>query len=244
MSTRFSSAAFILLSSSAFCQSPASTGAATTHGACSPANSGDRNVFNITCGIGREQGDKLLEILNRITANQLDPTAVMGKLDELKKDMDDLKNRPTQTNTCPHGICVSGGVVDHPTVNNTVNSFQPIPPRLTWKADAVDGDTNNGPLQGPDSSHPGMKVAITVAGRFQFPMFAVQCNRPCAATEIVAAGVSSPKLYETNSPNVPVAGFAGMPAQVEAGTTVWVTVRSKDEQPIRVLDVAPYVPPQ
>ena len=52
-----------------------STGAAETKGMCSPANTGNNNTFNITCGIGKQQGDALLKILNKILADQLDPDA-------------------------------------------------------------------------------------------------------------------------------------------------------------------------
>jgi hypothetical protein len=104
--------------------------------------------------------------------------------------------------------------------------------------------SNKGPMEGPDDGHPGIRVSITVSGRFQFPMFAVRCDRPCASTEIGVEGASSPRLYTTNRPDVAVAGFGGMPAQVEAGTVVWVTVRSKDEAKIAVLEVSTYVPPQ
>jgi hypothetical protein len=58
-------------------------GAAETKGACSPANTGDRNVFNITCGIGKAQGDRIIAILNKILADQLEPAAVIAKLDEI-----------------------------------------------------------------------------------------------------------------------------------------------------------------
>jgi hypothetical protein len=220
------------------------TGSAATRGSCSPANTGDRNVFNITCGIGKEQGDKMLGILNQILASQLDPTAVMAKLDELKKEMDKIKGQGLVTNNCPNGLCVSGGVVDHPVVNNTTNNYQPPPPRITWSKEEVEGISDKGPSQAPDDVHPGVKVSITVASRFQFPMFAVRCDRPCAATNIGVEGASSPRVYVTNRPDVAVAGFGGMPAQIEAGTVVWVTVRSKDEAKIAVLDASTFVPPQ
>lgn len=58
-------------------------GTAETKGACSPANTGNQNTFNITCGIGKLQGDQILKILNKILAHQLDPNAVMDKLDEI-----------------------------------------------------------------------------------------------------------------------------------------------------------------
>lgn len=59
------------------------TGPANTQGNCSPANTGNSNTFTINCGIGREQGEQMLKILNRILDNRLDPAAVMGKLDEI-----------------------------------------------------------------------------------------------------------------------------------------------------------------
>jgi len=220
------------------------TGSAATRGSCSPANTGDKNVFNITCGIGREQGDKMLGILNQILASQLDPATVIAKLDELKKEMDRIKGQELVTNNCPNGFCVSGGVVDHPVVNNTTNNYQPPPPRITWSKEEVEGISNKGPSQGPDDVHPGVKVSITVASRFQFPMFAVRCDRSCVATDIRVEGTWSPRLYTTNKPDIAVAGFAGIPAQVEAGTVVWVTVRSRDEAKIAVLEVSTYVPPQ
>jgi hypothetical protein len=65
------------------CFSQLNTGRADTKGTCSPANTGSNNTFTITCGIGKEQGNQMLKILNKILANQLDPDAVMKKLDEI-----------------------------------------------------------------------------------------------------------------------------------------------------------------
>ena len=63
------------------------TGKAETTGLCSPAVTGSENTFTINCGIGQEQGQKMLVILNKILANQLDPDAVMRKLDEIEKEV-------------------------------------------------------------------------------------------------------------------------------------------------------------
>ena len=68
-----------------------STGSAETMGACSPANTGSNNVFNITCGIGKEKGELMLKILNKILASQLDPAEVMSKLDEILKGVNEIK---------------------------------------------------------------------------------------------------------------------------------------------------------
>jgi hypothetical protein len=69
-------------------------GQASTKGLCSVANTGSDNKIQITCGIGKNQGQKMLAILNKILANQLDPDAVMGKLDEIKEDVEQLRKHP------------------------------------------------------------------------------------------------------------------------------------------------------
>ena len=61
------------------------TAGASTTGPCSPANTAPNSIFTIDCGIGQEQGQKMLDILNKILSNQLDPNVVMAKLDEILK---------------------------------------------------------------------------------------------------------------------------------------------------------------
>lgn len=80
-------------------QKPTATGDATTTGPCSPAVTGSNNQFNINCqGISKDQGTKMLGILNKILANQLDPEAVMAKLDEILKAVN--PNVPVKTYFC------------------------------------------------------------------------------------------------------------------------------------------------
>jgi hypothetical protein len=67
------------------CFSQTITGPATTDAPCTASNTGNGNTFTINCGIGKEQGQKMLEILNKILTNQLSPKAVMDKLDEIEK---------------------------------------------------------------------------------------------------------------------------------------------------------------
>jgi len=74
------------------------TGKAETAGACSPAVTGSKNTFTINCGINKEQGQKMLVILNKILANQIDPDAVMAKLDEILKAVN--PNIPAKTYFC------------------------------------------------------------------------------------------------------------------------------------------------
>ena len=77
----------LLLASIAAAQEVHTTGPSATTGACSPAVSGNVNVFNFTCGIGQQQGNRLLTVLNKILANQLDPEAVNAKLDQIIEEV-------------------------------------------------------------------------------------------------------------------------------------------------------------
>jgi len=83
-------AAFVLLVSPAIAQQ---TGAATTKGTCSPATTGNNNTFTFNCGIGKEQGQAILGIVNRILANQIDPAAVMAKLDDIQRGVDQIRDQ-------------------------------------------------------------------------------------------------------------------------------------------------------
>jgi len=74
------------------------TGKAETKGPCSPAVTGSNDTFTIDCGIDKKQGQKMLDILNKILANQLDPEAVMAKLDEILKAVN--PNLPVKTYFC------------------------------------------------------------------------------------------------------------------------------------------------
>lgn len=95
---RYSLVLLILLAIPCWSQT-ISTGKADTAGPCSPAVTGNDNQFRITCqGIGKEQGQKMLDILNKILANQLDPKAVMAKLDEILKAVN--PNLPIKTYFC------------------------------------------------------------------------------------------------------------------------------------------------
>jgi hypothetical protein len=103
-----------------------STGKANTTGPCSPAVTGNNNQFSITCqGIGKEQGQQMLDILNRILANQLDPKAVMAKLDEILKAVN--PNLPTKTYFCNgewHTVGPSAGAVQQITTGGDDATFQ------------------------------------------------------------------------------------------------------------------------
>jgi hypothetical protein len=78
------------------CLPQTNTGKAETRGSCSPANTGNVGQITINCsGMSKAQAQKMVEILNKILANQLDPTQVMSKLDEILHAVD--PNRPVTT---------------------------------------------------------------------------------------------------------------------------------------------------
>jgi hypothetical protein len=64
-------------------------GNATTKGSCSPATTGNNNNFVIECGIGPEQGKKILDLLNAALRSNSD---VDAKLDQLLA----LANKPEE----------------------------------------------------------------------------------------------------------------------------------------------------
>jgi hypothetical protein len=59
-----------------------SAGSVQATGSCSSA-SANSDRFTITCGISKEQGEALLQIMNKILQSHLDPSAVMDKLGEI-----------------------------------------------------------------------------------------------------------------------------------------------------------------
>lgn len=76
---------FMLMALPCWCQT--TTGPADTKGPCSPAVTGSQNIFTITCGIDQKQGQKMLDIMNKILANQLDPVEVNAKLDDILRNL-------------------------------------------------------------------------------------------------------------------------------------------------------------
>lgn len=79
----------------------ATTGSAVAKGTCNQSVSGNNNRnFVIKCGIGEAQGKQMLDILNKILANQqkLQPDVVMQKLDAILKDIN--PNLPVKTYFC------------------------------------------------------------------------------------------------------------------------------------------------
>jgi hypothetical protein len=65
----------------------------TTSAPCSPIAPENTGTITITCpGMSREQWQKMLAILNKIRANQIDPDLVMAKLDEIQSGVSSIKS--------------------------------------------------------------------------------------------------------------------------------------------------------
>jgi len=142
----------------------ATTGSAQTHGVCSPAVSGNKNTFFIKCGVDSAQGRRMVEILNKVLANQLDPVVVMAKLDEILQ----ASKQSQQVVNAPNGIGSIGGTLLNPTVNN----FGPPPAHLTFTEVITPGGSaaNESGFQiltvhiKTDRSIPGAIVGVRLSG--------------------------------------------------------------------------------
>ncbi len=65
---------------------------ATTSAPCSPIAPNNTGSITISCpGISQDQGQKLIAILNKILAKQIDPETVLTKLDEIQSDVRKLR---------------------------------------------------------------------------------------------------------------------------------------------------------
>jgi hypothetical protein len=80
--------ALLLFSSVAVAQQ-----SATTSAPCSPIAPDNSGSITINCpGMSKEDGRKMIAILNRILANQIDPDLVMVKLDEIQRGVSSIEN--------------------------------------------------------------------------------------------------------------------------------------------------------
>lgn len=191
---------------------------ADANGTCSTAASGNDKTYNISCnGVGVDQGKKMVEILNRVFANQ-DLATVNTKLSELLV----VASQPAQTQAQPAPPNISGLTVT------------PLVPRPNIGAEGL--------IEGPLGVNPGVTVSFTVDAMFPSAMFSVFCNRPCAATTASVEGTSSPQMMTTDKPNISVVAL-GLKGPLMPNNKVTITVRSRDTGKISVQDVQSFVQP-
>ena len=185
--------------------------------ACNTAP-GDNSTYNINCnGVAVDQGKKMVELLNKVLANQ-DLTTVNAKLDELLA----VASQPAQTQAQQAPLKI---------LDMTVTPLVPRPNIGT-----------EGSIEGPFGVNPGVTVTFTVDGTFTNPMFSVFCDRPCAATSASVEGTSSPKMLTTDKPNIAVVAL-NLKGPLMPANKVTITVRSKDAGKISVQTVESFVQP-
>lgn len=233
---------FLLFALSASSQTP-KTGTATAAGTCNLANSGPNATnIHINCGIGQEQGKKIIELLNHALGSK-DLATINSKLDELIQ----VASRPATTNTlnCIGSNCVQNG--NQTNVDQRQFGSPQPPPQiagLTIKdLDPIDTSKQGMSMEGPMAANPGLNLSFTVDRIFQNPMFLVLCDRACFATAATVGGAFSPQML--NSPQDPrVAGVAlGLMGPLMPGNPVTLNIRSADDQKVTILHVEGYVPP-
>jgi hypothetical protein len=189
---------------------------AAVSGTCSTVAAGDNNTYNVNCnGIGADQGKKIVELLNRVLANQ-DLTTVNTKLDELLV----VASQPAQTQA----------LQEPPKILDL--TVAPLVPRPNIGAEGL--------IEGPLGVNPGVTVSFTVGEMFTTAMFSVFCDRPCAATSASVEGASSPRMMTTDKPNIAVVAL-GLKGPLMPNNKVTITVRSKDAGKISVQNVESFV---
>ncbi len=188
-------------------------------GTCSAAHVGDGNTSSINCtGVGVDQGKKIVEILNKVLANQ-DIATVNAKLDELLV----VAAQPVQAQT--------GGAPQAPP-NVVGMTFAQLVPRPNLGS--------MGLVEGPFGVNPGVTVSFTVDATFKSAMFSIVCDRACAATSASADGVPSPQMMTTDKPNIAVVALG---QTLMPDNKVTINIRSADAGKISVQGVQAYVPP-
>ncbi len=112
------------------CGQSTKTGAASASGDCAVSHSGNYDTITIkNCGIGARQGDKIVDLLNKVLAHQ-------ERLDELLK----IASQSRQTTIIQGSVDQSNsGGCNQQVVggNGNVNNCEPPPPHVTYTEQEV-----------------------------------------------------------------------------------------------------------
>jgi hypothetical protein len=189
------------------------------------------NCSNLTPAQKKALAD-IPAILKMALSNQGYLEAILKKLNDLSQP-----SAPITTNIAPGGFAVSGGYLDHPTINKL---SEPLPQLLGFEL-----------IDGTDSKYhlPLERNKQTVTFRlytdtsWNDPQFVVLCNRPCYANYMSAENpgvtmIPNFRTGTTDNPNLTVF----LPIQdrpFPEGVYFLFQVASKDDQPIKILRVEP-----
>jgi hypothetical protein len=246
MKTAFAALAIVLGSQGLV--SAQTTGSATANGQCSLANTGHNNTnITINCGIGREQGQKIIELLNEALKSK-DIATINAKLDSLLIAV----SKPDQNQTCIGSNCVQDGTQNNYD-NRTYGVPKPLPSVVGISQSPIaavprpaadDPKPFRGIPNADDKYSPGVVVNFTVNAPFSNPMFVFLCDRPCRGAGIAFNGSyagSWPPFIRTANPRIWVSTY-GSQNLLPPGMQVTADFRSLDDLPVSVLRIEAYAP--
>jgi hypothetical protein len=153
-------AASLLYSSVLFAQNVTNTGKATASGTCAVSHSGNNDVISINnCGIGKQQADKIVEMLKAVLANQKNDErdSKLDEMVELARRPQIVINGPVQGNVAGinNGQQVFNQLGEPPTIKQVVaqidttcalKSMENVPQNAVMSAGSEDSY-----LSGPDT---------------------------------------------------------------------------------------------
>jgi hypothetical protein len=137
----------------------------------------------------------------------------------------------------------------------TVDALSPIPqPKLSFTGPAQTAEQHEeihklvswgATPQSHENTRPGLAVTFRAEGKFQNPMYEVQCDLPCVPTYLMySVGESSSShgidRTPTEDPKVWIVGSGGMQLLTES-YTVTIGVRSADAAALTNVKVVPHV---
>jgi hypothetical protein len=163
-----------------------------------------------------------------------------------------LPSTPTPvTNNCPNGICISGGVVEHPEVHNygtpappkilglSQQYLAPVPPfTVPFNAPGrMQAAMQYNDSLGFEKDHkemtstPGLALTFHVSSPFVAPVFHVHCGH-CVTTSTSVHGSDGVGSWWATG---------GLPQVLAPGVEVVITIRSTDQTPVTDITVEPYI---
>ena len=214
----------------------------TTYGNVAPPASGSRNTY---VGPTDSHGNTIIPAGTAVGAGaKADPTSVAIGSGA------GTGSAPI-TNNCPNGICISGGLVENPTVNNFTTSTPAPPSHFIQKPfPAVVPDPVPSPSADPMvistwkqrtisgmglGSNPGVNVTITTDGPFiDDPTFVVQCNIPCTGSASTNYSASFKGFTVDSDPRIVGVEFDS-PKRMSTGTEVNFRIFSNDSRAVSVI---------
>jgi hypothetical protein len=146
--------------------------------------------------------------------------------------------QPPMTQFCDGGSCAQSSGQTGGITAGTVNvNERPLPQVKVESLESLAGI----PTGSGDYTHPGVTLHLSINGRFEDPTFLARCDRPCAGMQgSLPKGSCWPNSGTVdNKPNVAWLHFT-LPSILQSGELIDWDIRSKDNQPIKILEVIPY----